>query len=580
MRSTGARCPPVPGCPGHEDHREKMPVVPKGKDHRAVAGDAGDEERRGKMPAGAGGMRTTAGRGPPVPGREDRRGKMPAGAGLYRGLGPPGRDARRSRAAQGMRTTGTRRPPVPGAGGVRSVVRATHPRCRLTASPYKCLRGAPCRRRRGSWGSRAAAAPMEEDPFPPGLNLSAPGAPPPGPGPGPRAAWAGAVLLLALVGNGLVLGALRGGRLRRRRDLLLGHLALADLAGCGLALLPRLATELPGPAAAPGGFACRLLPLLQRCGPLASAHGLVLLALERHRPALPARGLAALGWLLAPLLALPQAFAFRPAPRPGGPRCRSVFEELPRWQGLAFAAYGVATGFLAPAGLLCWACARSGAARRRRRGGGRRAAGAGGARARRLPLVLSGLFGLCRLPRCALELGLASAGGAGGRREALAALGIVAAANSALNPFACLLLHGRLRRGLCGTATGAAAACCCPGTDGQGRRGATLRRPLRRRAPGHPGSAGTAGIQGSPGTPGCSGIPGSPSITGIPDTPGTPGILGSPGITGAPGSSRIPTILRSPGTPGTLGTPGTPVSPGTPAAAAAAPGPSPRVARC
>ncbi|XP_074424984.1 putative G-protein coupled receptor 150 [Larus michahellis] len=388
-----------------------------------------------------------------------------------------------------MRTTGTRRPPVPGAGGVRSAVRAAHPRCRLTASPYKCLRGAPSRRRRGSWGSRAAAAPMEEDPFPPGLNLSAPGAPPPGPG--PRAAWAGAVLLLALVGNGLVLGALRGGRPRRRRDLLLGHLALADLAGCGLALLPRLATELPGPAAAPGGFACRLLPLLQRCGPLASAHGLVLLALERHRPALPARGLAALGWLLAPLLALPQAFAFRPAPRPGGPRCRSVFEELPRWQGLAFAAYGVATGFLAPAGLLCW-------------------------------------------------LGLASAGGAGGRREALAALGIVAAANSALNPFACLLLHGRLRRGLCGTATGTAAACCRPGTDGQGRRGATLRRPLRRRAPGHPGSAGTPGIQGSPGTagtPGSSGIPGSPSITGIPDTPATPGI---------PGSSGIPTILRCP----------------------------------
>ncbi|XP_074992993.1 putative G-protein coupled receptor 150, partial [Calonectris borealis] len=213
---------------------------------------------------------------------------------------------------------------------------------------------------------------MAEDPFPAGLNLSAPGAPPPLPG--PRAAWAGAVLLLALVGNGLVLRRVCGGRPRRRRDLLVGHLALADLAGCGLALLPRLAAELRGAGGAPGAAACRLLPLLQRCGPLASAHGLVLLALERRRPALPARGLAALGWLLAPLLALPQAFAFRPAPRPGGPRCRSVFEELPRWHGLAFAAYGAATGFLAPAGLLCWACARSlpalGAARRRRAAGG------------------------------------------------------------------------------------------------------------------------------------------------------------------------------------------------------------------
>ncbi|XP_074876644.1 LOW QUALITY PROTEIN: putative G-protein coupled receptor 150 [Buteo buteo] len=327
----------------------------------------------------------------------------------------------------------------------------------------------------------------EEDPFPPGLNLSAPGVP--RALPVPRAVGAGAVLLLALAGNGLVLRRLWGCRPRRRRDLLVGHLALADLAGCGLALLPRLAVELRGPAGPPGPVACRLLPLLQRCGPLASAHGLVLLALERRRPTLPARGLAALGWLLAPLLALPQAFAFRPAPRPGEPRCRSVFEELPPWQGLAFAAYGAATGFLAPAGLLCWACARSlaalGAARRRR--GGPAGSGGGLARGRarvlRLPLVLAALFALCRLPRCAMELGLASApGGGGGRREALAALGIVEAANSALNPYACLLLHGRRRRrGPCGTgtATTSAAACCCSCCPPRTRRSG----PPRGRSP-------------------------------------------------------------------------------------------------
>ncbi|XP_055647700.1 probable G-protein coupled receptor 150 [Falco peregrinus] len=341
---------------------------------------------------------------------------------------------------------------------------------------------------------------MAEDPFPHGLNLSAPGAPPPRPV--PRAACAGAVLLLALVGNGLVLRRVCGGP-RRRRDLLVGHLALADLAGCGLALLPPLAADLPGAAAPPGAAACRLLPLLQRCGPLASAHGLVLLALERHRPALPARCLCALGWLLAPLLALPQAFAFRPAPRPGGPRCRSIFEELPRWHGLAFAAYGAATGFLAPAGLLGWACARSLDAARRRRGRG--AGGGEGrprsrARALRLLLLLAALFALCRLPRCAAELGLASAG----RREAPPALGIVAAASSALNPYACLLLHGRrhrprrLRRGPCGSCTAPAAACCCPGLDGQGPRGATLRRPLRRRAPGSPGPRGSPRASAAP----------------------------------------------------------------------------------
>lgn len=402
---------------------------------------------------------------------------------------------------------------------MRSAVRAAHPLCRMTANPY--INCGESRAAAGEIsGARAAAAPMEQDPLPPGLNLSAPGAT--SPLPGPRAAWAGSVLLLALVGNGLVLRRLCGGQPRRRRDLLVGHLALADLAGCGLALLPRLAAELRGSAGPPGAAACRLLPLLQRSGPLASAHGLVLLALERHRPALPAGALAALGWLLAPLLALPHAFAFTPAPRPGGSRCRSVFEELPRWHGLAFAVYGAATGFLAPAGLLCWACARSLTARRQRMPGPGGGLSRGRARALRLPLVLAGLFALCRLPRCAAELGLASAPG-GGRRELLAALAIVAAANSAVNPFACLLLHSRrpgprrLRRDLPGTGTAAAAACCCcPGLDGQGRRGATLRRPLRRRA----GSPGTLAARCTP---------------GIPDTPGTPGTRGTPGTSGTPG---------------------------------------------
>ncbi|XP_071658419.1 probable G-protein coupled receptor 150 [Patagioenas fasciata] len=416
----------------------------------------------------------------------------------------------------------------------------------MTANPY-----INCGERRAAAGeisgARAAAAPMEQDPLPPSLNLSSPGTT--SPPLRPRAAWAGSVLLLALVGNGLVLRRLCGGRPRRRRDLLVGHLALADLAGCGLALLPRLAAELRGSAGPPGAAACRLLPLLQRCGPLASAHGLVLLALERHRPTLPAGALAALGWLLAPLLALPHAFAFRPAPRPGGSRCRSVFEELPRWHGLAFAVYGAATGFLGPAGLLCWACARSLAARRQRMPGPGGGLSRGRARARvlRLPLVLAGLFALCRLPRCAAELGLASAPGVG-RRDLLAALGIVAAANSALNPFACLLLHSRrpgprrLRRDLPVTGTAAAAACsCCLGLDGQGRRGATLRRPLRRRA----GTPGTLATRCTP---------------GIPDIPGTPNI---PGTRGSPGAS---------GTPGTPGIP----SPGAPAAAARTPSSAPR----
>ncbi|XP_067172529.1 probable G-protein coupled receptor 150 [Apteryx mantelli] len=367
--------------------------------------------------------------------------------------------------------------------------------------------------------SLAAAPNLSSVPEPGGsLNLSAPGGQWPLPSRRARAASAGAVLLLALVGNCLVLrrlaccGCCGRGR-RRKMDFLIAHLALADLCGCGLALLPRLAAELRGPGWPPGAAACRLLPLLQGCGPLASAHVLVLLALERHhvvrrpaRPPLPARGLAALGWLLAPLLALPQAFVFRPAPRPGGPRCRSIFEELPRWHGLAYAAYGAATSFVAPACLLCWAYGRIllavwAARGHKAAGSGRRCPGllpgAGGcgmprARARtlQLTLVLIALFTLCRLPRCALELSLASAPaqpGAHGPREALVALGIMAAANSALNPFAYLLFQShrpwahRLQRGLCGVGPGA--TCCCPGLEAEPRHRAThraLHRPRRR----------------------------------------------------------------------------------------------------
>ncbi|XP_024062389.2 LOW QUALITY PROTEIN: probable G-protein coupled receptor 150 [Terrapene carolina triunguis] len=347
-----------------------------------------------------------------------------------------------------------------------------------------------------------------------------------------RVISATAILLLGLLGNCLVLhrlcccGCCGRGRRRRKMDFLIAHLALADLYGCGLALLSHLAAELLGAAWPAGDAACRLLKLLQGSGLLASSNVLVLIAMERHHvvrrpadPPLPARALAALGWLLALLLALPQAFVFRLASRPGGSRCLSIFEQLPRWHGQAYGVYGAATGFLAPVSLLCWAYGRillalwaaqeekppaargeGGSGRRRGRPAARPlllrlpAASCPMPRARvktlQLTLVLIALFALCRLPRFVLELSMAFGPGgeapaAAGLREARAALGIVAVTNSALNPYAYLLFQShrpwarRLQRSLCSAGPGP--TCCCPGPEGEPRRRPNHRAPHRHR---------------------------------------------------------------------------------------------------
>ncbi|XP_077792333.1 putative G-protein coupled receptor 150 isoform X1 [Podarcis muralis] len=374
------------------------------------------------------------------------------------------------------------------------------------------------------------------------LNLSSPGATLGQPS--ARTLSAGAILLLALVGNGLLLHRLRcggcccGARFGRRRkmDFLLAHLAIADLYGCGLVLLSQLppAVVEPGQAAWPAGDAtCRLLWFLQGSGLLAPSHMLVLIAIERHHmvrgPAhpplsfLPARGaLAALGWLLALLLALPQAFVYRLAPPEAGGRCLSIFAQRPRWHGQTYAVYWAVAGFVAPACLLGGTCGRILSALGGAPGAkddyddaepSRGAAGSGRhygaelpgasaaprpppplllrllpvakcalpsppaprslprarARAVQLTLALATLFALCGFPRFLLELALAFASSEGAD-EARAALGsIMAATNSALNPYVCLLFHShgpwarRLQRRLCR----------CP--DGQPRRRARHR---------------------------------------------------------------------------------------------------------
>ncbi|KAL7988891.1 hypothetical protein Chor_007810 [Crotalus horridus] len=363
---------------------------------------------------------------------------------------------------------------------------------------------------------------------------------------------AGTIMLLALVGNCLLLYRLRcggcccGGRFRRRRkmDFLLAHLAIADLYGCGLALLSQLPPAEDDHVAEPGDAGwlagdttCRLLRFLQGSGLLAPSHMLVLIALERQRLAkgppppqeslppfvLARSALVALGWLLALLLALPQLFVYRLAPSQPGGRCLSIFPQLPRWHGQIYAVYEAIMGFVAPACLLGRTCSRilailsaSGAEEEEpsQEGPGGSAGpsrvelpGVAGPapplllrllpiskcasrspsapqslprariRALQLTLALAALFALCGFPRFVLELGLAFAFPEGATQEARTTLSnMMAATNSAINPYVCLLFHSyqpwarRLQRSLCR----------CP--NGQPRRQARHRQRLSPRA--------------------------------------------------------------------------------------------------
>ncbi|KAL2779408.1 putative G-protein coupled receptor 150 [Daubentonia madagascariensis] len=343
-----------------------------------------------------------------------------------------------------------------------------------------------------------------------GLNLtSGQGVPAPGPQlppPGPpsrrvRLAFLGVILVVAVAGNTTVLcrlcggGGPRAGPKRRKMDFLLVQLALADLYACGGTALSQLAWEVLGePRAAAGDLACRFLQLLQASGRGASAHLVLLIALERQRAVrrpqgrpLPARALAALGWLLALLLALPPAFVVRggtssppaapPAAArawPGERRCRGIFAALPRWHLQVYALYEVVAGFAAPVAVMGVACGRLLCVWWRRRPQAPMAAASSSASPSRAPapnalprakvqslkmsLALALLFVGCELPYFAARLAAAWLSGPAGRWEGdglSAALRVVGVANSALNPFVYLFFQAgdvrlwrRLRRRL------------------------------------------------------------------------------------------------------------------------------------
>ncbi|MBZ3882663.1 putative G-protein coupled receptor 150 [Sciurus carolinensis] len=339
-----------------------------------------------------------------------------------------------------------------------------------------------------------------------GASVPGPQSPPPGPRiPRVSLVLLGVILVAAVAGNATVLFRLCGGGpwagpKRRKMDFLLMQLAVADLYASWGTALSQLAWELlEGPRPAAGDLACRFVQLLQASGRGASAHFVALIALERQRalrypqgPPLPARSLAALGWLLALLLALPPTFVVRggipplppptasPAARlwPGERRCRGIFARLPRWHLQVYALYEAVAGFGAPVAVMGVACGHLLCVWWQRRPQAPADAApwsAGPARgpepsalprakvqSLKMSLVLALLFVGCELPYFATRLAAAwssrpAGDWEGGQAAVLRAVGV---ASSALNPFVYLFfqagdgwLRRRLRRRL-------GAVCC------------------------------------------------------------------------------------------------------------------------
>ncbi|KAJ1208571.1 hypothetical protein NDU88_003955 [Pleurodeles waltl] len=286
------------------------------------------------------------------------------------------------------------------------------------------------------------------------------------------------ILAAALLGNTLVLlrTCPRGGRPKRRKiDFMVRQLALADLYVSAVTLLSQLVWELLEDEWLAGDLACRLFKVLQVSGLMASSNMIAVMALERQRVVLrplgaplPARALAAGGWLLALLLSVPQAFVFRVS----GRRCLSTLRRPPDWHFQAYIMYGACTVFLAPFCVLCvaysrilWVIWRKGGAGQRAPGQGPRLTAANSAipRARvktlKMTLVIIALFVLCGLPYFVVELKLALGRRTGLDAQVMAVLGIFVVTNSAVNPYVYLCFRsggGRRREGsLCPRS-------CCP----------------------------------------------------------------------------------------------------------------------
>ncbi|GCB65646.1 probable G-protein coupled receptor 150 [Scyliorhinus torazame] len=274
------------------------------------------------------------------------------------------------------------------------------------------------------------------------------------------------IFALALLGNLAVLHRTGCSKSRRRKiDLLLMNLALADLCVSILTLLSHIIWEVLEDEWLAGDLACGVFKVLQDFVLIASSSITALIALERHQvivnplePPLPTNILTAISWVSAFVLSIPQAFVYKLSVQGGRDKCLSTFGHLPTWHLQMYIIFGAITVFFAPFCILCVAYARilwaiwrkeqhignceaskNAEQKPRRRPPPIIATSSSIPRAKvktlKLTLVIAILFTVCGLPYFIIEMKVAFGAITESDSKVFPVLGILALSNSAANPY-------------------------------------------------------------------------------------------------------------------------------------------------
>ncbi|XP_040275582.1 probable G-protein coupled receptor 150 [Bufo bufo] len=275
------------------------------------------------------------------------------------------------------------------------------------------------------------------------------------------------ILTVALVGNSVVLYRIFSGKDKKRKiNFLITHLALADLYVSVVTLFSQIVWELLEDEWLAGDVFCRIFKVFQVSGLIASSNIIAIVALERHHviinplsTPLPTRCFAALGWLLALLLSVPQAFVFKAVYTEQGSRCSNIFGQLPGWHFQVYIIYSSITVFFLPFCILAvayirilWIIWSKGKTSRTpnhhigdmelkvtKRPLKLVATNSCIPRAKiktlKMTLVIIILFIVCGLPYFIVEMKVAFGTITGLDEEVMAVLGIFVVSNSAVNPY-------------------------------------------------------------------------------------------------------------------------------------------------